>query len=269
MKDNLLVIGGGTMGGGIVKQLLKNGAYSTEQCAVVERDEDKISALKSIGVRIFADLSQCSIADYRAILLAVKPQDASELLAELKNKISREQLVISIMAGVSLQTLEQGLAKARVVRTMPNIAATVGKGVIAWISRSATEDDRAYFGKIFGALGTALEVSSDDAIDRITAIAGCGPGYLYRFAQDLVQAAVALGIDQLTALRLVKATISGASALYEQSNQTPEELVKQVASKGGATEAALAVLNDAQTAAIWEKAVAAAYARAHKLGNNK
>jgi pyrroline-5-carboxylate reductase len=268
VKNKLLVIGAGAMGGGIARQLVSMHAFAADEIAVVERDVQKHTELKQMGVRVFNDFAQCDVSEYQIILIAVKPQDAEVVLQQLRVLVTQQHLIISIMAGVTLDALERALKQKRIVRVMPNLAATVGKGVSAWFT-TAGEQDQALVKKMLGALGTELQVEDDAAIDRITAIVGCGPGYLYRFADDLVTAAVKLGLSEKTALELVKATILGASALWEKSNDLPRELVQKVASKGGATEAALAVLDENKTAEIWQQAVAAAYARVRALGQKR
>lgn len=268
MKNELLVIGAGAMGGGIARQLVSAHAFAADEVAVVERVQQKHAQLKQMGVRTCDELAHCDVSEYQIILIAVKPQDADAVLHELRARITDGQLIVSIMAGVTLATLEHALHHKRIVRVMPNLAATVGKGVSAWFT-TAGEQDQALIKKMLGALGTELQVEDDEAIDRVTAIAGCGPGYLYRFANDLVKAAVKLGLSEKTALELVKATVLGASALYEKSVDLPSELVQKVASKGGATEAALAVLDENKTSKIWEQAVAAAHARTHALGQKR
>jgi len=268
VKNKLLVIGAGAMGGGIARQLVSAHAFAADEVAVVERDVQKHAQLKQMGMRVCDDLTQCDLSDFQIILIAVKPQDAGVVLQQLRALVTQQHLIISIMAGVTLDALERALKQKRIVRVMPNLAATVGKGVSAWFT-TAGEQDQALVKKMLGALGAELQVEDDEAIDRVTAIAGCGPGYLYRFADDLVTAAIKLGFDQKTALELVKATILGASALYEKSADLPSELIQKVASRGGATEAALVVLNDAQTAEIWKRAVDAAHRRARELGKNR
>ena len=268
MKNKLLVIGAGAMGGGIARQLVSAHAFAADEVAVVERDVQKHTELKQMGMRVCDDLTQCDLSDFQIILIAVKPQDAGVVLQQLRALVTRDHLIISIMAGVTLGALKHELNQKRIVRVMPNLAATVGKGVSAWFT-TAGEQDQALVKNMLGALGTELQVEDDEAIDRVTAIAGCGPGYLYRFANDLVKAAIKLGLSEKTALELVKATILGASALYEKSDDLPRELIQKVASKGGATEAALAVLDENKTSEIWEQAVAAAYARTRSLGQKR
>lgn len=268
MNNKLLVIGAGAMGSGIARQLISARFFSSDEIAIVERDQHKHAQLKQMGMRVFDDLAQYDIAEFEIILIAVKPQDADAVLQQLRTLVTKEHLIISIMAGVTLGALEHALGHKRIVRVMPNLAATVGKGVSAWFT-TALAQDQTLVKKMLGALGAELQVEDDEAIDRMTAIAGCGPGYMYRFADDLVQAAVKLGLDQKTALELVKATILGASALYEKSSDLPRELIQKVASKGGATEAALKVLDENKTAEIWQRAVAAAFARTRALGQKR
>jgi len=268
VKNKLLVIGAGAMGGGIARQLVSAHAFAADEVAVVERDSEKQAALKTVGVRVFGELADCELTEFQIILIAVKPQNADAVLHELRARITNGQLIVSIMAGVALATLEHALNQKRIVRVMPNLAATVGKGVSAWFT-TAGEQDQTLVKNMLGALGTELQVEDDEAIDRVTAIAGCGPGYLYRFANDLVEAAIKLGLSEKNALELVKATILGASALYEKSSDLPRELVQKVASKGGATEAALAVLDENKTSEIWQQAVAAAHARTRSLGQKR
>ena len=201
------------------------------------------------------------------MVLAVKPQDAAVLLQSLQGKLAKTTIVISIMAGMSLTSLKRLLKHDRVVRSMPNLAATVGLGMTAWFpSTACSAADRALAQNIFCAFGAELRVSSDDAVDRLTAVSGSGPGYLFAVARDLVGAVQALGFQKRDAEKLVKQTLVGAITLYDQSDLSAEELYERVASKGGTTEAANNVLRQGRSAQLWKKALNAAYQRARSPG---
>src|SRR3989338_9818158 len=156
-------------------------------------------------------MSAINFSSVSVVILSVKPQDAMPLLDNLNGRINSKTLVISIMAGVKLNTLSRTLNHRRVIRCMPNLALTVGLGMTGWLAAPArTSADQRQAPNIFLAFGLEMPVASDDAIDRITAVSGSGHGYFFAFARDLIAAAQALGFSESAANRLVKQTLIGA-----------------------------------------------------------
>jgi len=201
------------------------------------------------------------------MLLAVKPQDLDELLRQLSSLCGARHLVISIAAGVTTRRIEQQLGRgSRIVRVMPNLAARVGAGM-ASLSRGrwATVGDLRTVGQLFDAVGRSAVVP-ERLVDAVTAISGSGPAYYFLLTAHLEAAARRLGLPSSLARRLAVQTLIGSGAVVcGESDVNPALLVKAVASRGGTTEAALAVFDRRQLGLIVTEAVQAAQRRARQL----
>lgn len=199
------------------------------------------------------------------IVLAVKPQEMASVLAQLAPIVGPRQLVVSIAAGVTLQSLESRLPGVPVVRVMPNLPATVGKGFSAFtLGRRTTAAHRAVTKAIFEAVGEAVELP-ERLLDAVTAVSGSGPAYLFFLAQAWEEAGVRLGLPRPVAQRAVRQTLEGSVRLLSGDRLTPEEWIAKVASKRGTTEAALRVLARRRVQAHIQEALRAAAARSEEL----
>lgn len=200
------------------------------------------------------------------VWLAVKPQDLSAAVADLPTL--DQQLVISVMAGTSTQTLSQLTGATRIIRSMPNTPAKIGKGMTVWFATpNVSEDDRVWFKTVLGGYSTLLEVDSDDWIDKATAVSGSGPAYVFAFVEALMSAAKELGFSDEQARVLVTQTCVGATALIEQSTEPISTLRQHVTSKGGTTAAALNALELSGFEPMWKKAIQSAYDKAKTLSS--
>lgn len=265
------IIGFGNMGSAIAERI-----KSKYKVFVFDKDQNKTRNLSKINVEISCrDL----IDKVDTIILAVKPQDFDNLLGEIKNFI-KDKLVISIAAGITTNYIENKLGNVRVIRTMPNMPARIGKGMTCLCrGRYANEDDLDFSKLLFDNLGKTLILNNEDLIDVATAISGSGPGYFFdlidktridinnkndieNFINELTEVAKSIGFSDSQAIILAESTTQGSLDLIKNSNLSPSELVKQVASKGGTTEAALDVLHRGGSL---KEAVQAALRRAKEL----
>ena len=206
----------------------------------------------------------------RALVLAVKPQTFSVSGQDFATLAGPDTLVVSIMAGTTLAALRAALPRAgTIVRAMPNMPASVGRGVTALAGEPGlSPEQRAVTQTLLGAVGH-VEWLDEDMIDAVTAVSGSGPAYVFLLAECLAEAGVAAGLPPDVAGRLARATVEGAGAMMEgRPDLTPAQLRGAVTSPGGTTAAALAVLRrpDGMPALI-EAAVAAAKARAAELSS--
>lgn len=266
------IIGFGNMGSAIAGRL-----KADYRIFVFDKDKNKTNNLSDIKVaRDTLDL----INAVDIVILAVKPQDFNNLLEEIKRQ-AKEKLFISIAAGITTSYIEKYLGKARVIRAMPNMPARIGKGMTCLSKgRFAIEEDLNFTKQLFSRLGQTL-ILHEEMMDQATAISGSGPGYLYdwsvgrnieevkKYAQDifipsLTASAKAIGFFPEEANILARVTAEGSIVFLEKSNLSPSELKKQVASKGGTTEAALEVLHKGGSL---EEAVKAALSRAKELSH--
>jgi len=201
------------------------------------------------------------------VVLAIKPQNLAQVMAELKGVIQSSQLVLSIIAGAKIETLCIGLSHRRIVRVMPNTPAQIGESMSVWAATGGiTARQKKWAGSILGAIGKELYVDNENYLDMATAVSGSGPAYFFLFVEAMVEAAVNIGLGRDTAEKLVLQTMLGSGHLLQESGRPPSELRRMVTSPGGTTAAALNVLEKGEFSKLVNKAVKAAYSRAQELG---
>ena len=267
MAITIAFIGGGNMGEAMLaavldKRLAAPAAISVSDISAPRRDFLK----KQYGVAVTAD-SRAAVAGKDVVVLAVKPQSVSEVLAGLQSWIKSSQLVLSIAAGVSIGTISQGLDHAGVVRAMPNTPAQIGLGMSGWtVSAAVTPAQKQKAKAILAAMGAEIYFDDEASLDAVTAVSGSGPAYFYLFAESIIDAAVNIGVPRPDAEQLVRQTMLGAAQLLIKSGQSPADLRRAVTSKGGTTERALQVFEDGGLAGLVASAVRAAWLRAKELG---
>ncbi|MDP3704217.1 MAG: pyrroline-5-carboxylate reductase, partial [Candidatus Omnitrophota bacterium] len=224
--------------------------------------------VRRLGARATADSCEVACAG-DVIVLAVKPQQMASVVSQLAPCISRQQLVVSIAAGITLPWLHARLRGIPLVRVMPNLPATVGQGFSAFtLGRYATARHRAIAAALFGAVGEAVELP-ERLLDAVTAVSGSGPAYVFYLAHVWEAAAVGLGLPRAIARRAVERTLIGSAALLAGSEMSPEEWIARVASKRGTTEAALRVLARGRVSRYFTDALRAAARRSRALSRRR
>lgn len=203
-----------------------------------------------------------------AIVLAIKPQIAGAVLPDLKRFEKDAPLLLSIVAGLRLESLTAQCAKA--VRAMPNTPAAIGKGItVAVASAGISPTDRARAQLLLSATGEALWVEDEGLMDAVTALSGSGPAYVFALTEAMAKAGEAAGLPAGIAARLARQTVIGSAALMAHSRQEPQALREQVTSPNGTTAAALSVLlGDAALDKLLKDSVAAATKRSQDLAGH-
>jgi pyrroline-5-carboxylate reductase len=236
--NHLLIIGCGNMGGAMLAGWLAAGQnparFSVLDPALPEAPQ---------GVALYRDAAEVP-GGHDAVLLGFKPQQLGALGPGLQG-LTEGRTVCSLLAGITLAQLAaafpQGLAH---IRVMPNLAARINKSPVILAERGLDADTRAAAFALFGHLGSAVWLEDEAQFDLVTALAGSGPGFVYRFIDALAGAAVDLGLDAPTAAALALATVEGAAALAAASDAPPATLADRVASPGGMTREGLNVLDE-------------------------
>ena len=242
-------------------------------------DEAKIAALCSkYGVRRAKNL-QDLVRSSETVILAVKPSQVPEVLEELsagaavppgvelsEPSVSRSRLLVSVAAGVPLEYLESALEhEFAVIRSMPNIPAQVGRGVMAATpGKGVTEKQKLAAERILGSTGKVFWVSEDD-LDSVTALSGSGPAYFFRLAEDMAVAGAKLGLDPSLSEELARQTLAGAGALVAEKPVPLSQLVRDVTSPNGTTAAAMSVFDGRRLDLLVEEAMAHAAARSREM----
>ena len=201
------------------------------------------------------------------MVLAIKPQNTNEVFNKLKDSLKSEQLIVSIITGVRIDTLCKKLGHQCIVRVMPNTPAQVGMGMSGWTATGeVTEKQREWTRSILGAMGREIYFDDEKYLDMVTAVSASGPAYFFLFTECLADAAVDIGIPRKEAEELAAQTMLGAANLLDKSGETAAELRRKVTSKGGTTARALSVFGEGKLSSIVQQAVKAAYLRAKELG---
>lgn len=260
----LLLLGCGKMGSALLAGWLKAGLPPSSVRVIEPFPSDW---LKSSGVLLNQGLGDRAPA---VALLAVKPQMMAEALPALQAFGNGPSLFISIAAGTTIATLEKTLgAKTPIIRVMPNTPAMVGRGISGLVGNEAASDqDIALSVTLMSAVGEVVTLENEAQIDAVTAVSGSGPAYIFHLIEALAQAAKAEGLPPEVAMKLARATVTGAGELAHQSTDSAEKLRINVTSPGGTTAAALAVLMDpaAGLSPLMIRAVKAAADRGRELG---
>ncbi|SOB78511.1 pyrroline-5-carboxylate reductase [Sphingomonas guangdongensis] len=251
LDGRLLMVGAGAMGGAMLARWLDIGLVP-EQVTVVSPSGRAMPPGVAVVPAIPAE-------PFDTVLLALKPQQLPQLAAT-PLAVARPALLLSILAGVREEALAAACPAAAIVRAMPNLPVRLGKGVVALTARTADDAARTAAGRLMAPLGL-VEWVDEGSFDLVTALAGSGPAFLYRFIDALAAAAADLGLSADQAGRLALATVGGAAALAAAADATPGDLANQVASKGGSTRAGLDVLDDEQALRTLLRATLAAAER--------
>jgi pyrroline-5-carboxylate reductase len=269
---SLAFLGAGSMGGSILRGVLASGIRIDGGITATNRTAEKAEAFRGVaGVTSIAladrpDGNAEAVAGARIVLVGVKPAMVPDLLREIAPHLAADTIVVSVAAGVTLQTFADVLgADARVIRSMPNTPSTVRKGVTGLAAgTAATADDLALVRRLFETVGAVVEVP-ESQIDALSTVSGSGPAYVYLLIEEFTKAAVGMGFQESDARLMVEQTFIGATALLEASGEDPAELRRRVTSPKGTTERAVAVLQDAHLDRTFAAAAAAALVRAREL----
>ncbi|MBM3141764.1 MAG: pyrroline-5-carboxylate reductase [Chloroflexi bacterium] len=260
-------IGGGVMGEAMIKSLLAKGAVKPADITVSDVSEARRDILKErYGVRAAADTREV-VKGAEVVVLAVKPQELGKVLGEMKKGLSPQQLVLSIVAGATLEGLREGLGHSCLVRAMPNMPAQIGEGITVWSATSEVNQRQKEMAQsILAALGKEIYVGGEKYIDMATALSGSGPAYVFLVIEALVDAGVHIGLPRDMAEKLVVQTVLGSTRAVEAMGKHPAELRNMVTSPGGTTTEGLLQLETGGLRSLLLQAVIAAYNKAKALG---
>lgn len=264
---SIAIIGGGAMGSSLARGLLSTGLVTPYSLTVYEPEEGRKAALMNLGVLNVRSTPDQRLGDHDLVVLAVKPQVAQEALREISPFLKAGQLALSVMAGVRIASIVTSLPNGVLVaRSMPNLAAFVGAGVTAlYLPAELSLQQRELVNQTLSAIGSVVEVDTEQLINSATAISGSGPGYLFHIAQQLVEAAIEIGFSYAQASELVRQTMIGSAELLKQESASFIELRDKVTSKGGTTEACLTSWHQAGFDRTLKEGVMQAKARAEEL----
>lgn len=260
-------IGAGKMGSALMQGIIKGGIVKPENLGASDVYEPFLNELNAqLGINVSTDNAVIAQAS-DILVLAVKPQTLSSVLENLKPYISADKLIISIAAGVPLATYENALPEGtRVVRVMPNIAATVSEAASGIApGKNATSEDLRTALEIFSAVGTAVQVP-ESLMDAVTGLSGSGPAFIFPVIEAMADGAVLEGMDRKSALTLAAQTVLGAAKMALETGLHPGELKDMVTSPAGTTIQGVHALEEAGIRAAFMNAVIRASERSKELG---
>lgn len=259
-------IGGGVMGEAIIRSLLAKGVAKQENIAVSDVSPLRRDLLRErYKVRTVADNRQ-AVKGTEVVVLAVKPQDLAPVLRELGMALTSEQLVLSIVAGATIDILYRGLDHSCIVRAMPNMPAQIGEAITVWTTTpEVSQQQKELARSILTALGKEIYVTDEKYVDMATALSGSGPAYVFLIIEALVDAGVHIGLPREVAEELVLETVLGSTHAIQVMAKHPAELRNMVASPGGTTTEGLLQLEKGGLRSLLIQAVIAAYEKAKTL----
>ena len=263
----LSFIGAGAMGEAMIGGLLSRHQLEPECITASARSHERLEEIhRRFRIQTTSD-NRKAAAIGQVVVLAVKPQVLPRVFSEIQEKINEDALVVSIVAGTTIESIATGLKQRAIVRTMPNTPAQVGEGMTVWTATQDVSDvQRDQAQSVVAALGQELYVDDEKYLDVATAISGSGPSYVFLMMESMIDAAVHLGLSRVDARKLVLQTIRGSAIFAERSTEHPAEMRNAVTSPGGTTAEALYQLEKGSFRTVMSRAVLAAYQRSVQLG---
>lgn len=263
----VLVIGAGNMGLTYAEGMSKSKLLKKKNIMVLDKSEVKLEELNGIShFDAFDKLDDC-VPKADIIFVAVKPYHAEALFKAIEPLVKPQQILISIMAGITIASIKDITGLQKVVRAMPNLPAKIGQGLTSYvISSEVSRIETLTVESLLDTTGKSIQVSNEQLIDASTGISGSGPAYVFYFMQSMMDAAMQMGFSKNESTLLVSQTFFGAVELFNQSNLSPNSWMERVASKGGTTRAALDSMEDNNVNELIKDAAFAAFNRAVELG---
>lgn len=274
LNKKVAFIGSGAMAEAMIAGLLLKGLANPGDLLAADTHLKRVDDLhKKYGIQPFTD-NKLASADADVVVLSVKPQRLKEVLTALKGAIPDGALVLSIVAGATIDKISKGLKHAAIVRSMPNTPAQIGKGITVWMASPATDDEQKETARtILAALGGEIQVDDENYLDMATALSGTGPAYVFMFMEAMIDAGVHMGFSRGVSEQLVVETLKGSVDYFQTINDRTgihvAALRNQVTSPGGTSAEALYYLEKAGFRTAISRAIWAAYQRTIELGKEK
>ena len=267
--DKIAFVGCGAMGGAMIAGMLSNNLIDKSKIVASDPNKDVRTNLANKYKIYVTDNNIGACAGASIVILSVKPQVLDNVINDLYGVIDSESLVISVVAGVKLARIINGLGHQSVVRCMPNTPSQIGEGITVWIGASSVSElhyDQTRL--LLSSLGEQLKVEEEKYLDMATALSGSGPAYVFFFMESLVEAGINLGFTREVSEQLVYSTLKGSIEFADHSARNLSDLRQQVTSPGGTTEAALMIMENSGFEQIIVESVVAAFNRSLSLGGD-
>lgn len=266
-KMQVAIIGPGVMGEAIFSGLISSKSCPAKNIIISGPETDRNELLVAQYGVTSTDNNAEAVKNADLVVLSVKPQRFKMVANSLRGKIRKDALVISIVAGITMDTLDLGLDHELVIRAMPNTPSRIAMGITVWAAaEQVSEAQKENARELFRALGDEVFVDDENYMDMATAVSGTGPAYVFLFMEAMIDAAVHLGFPRRIAEQLVSQTLRGSVEFYMTNKEHPAKLRNDVTSPGGTSAEALYYLEKAGFRTAISRAVLAAYERSKELG---
>ena len=266
MSERVAILGAGRLGESLLRGLLSSDWRAPAEITATSRRSERLAELRDRYSVVTTSDNNAAIDGARLVVVAVKPQDMTAVLAEISPALSAEQTVLSVAAGIRTNSIEAHLPLgSRVVRAMPNAPALVHEGIAGICGGAhALDADLDLAEEALGHLGAVVRVAEDD-MDAVTALSGSGPAYFALLAEAMIEAGLLLGLSRDVSTRLVVQTMFGSALLLRDERMHPVELREAVTSPGGTTTRAIQELERSGVRAAFLNAITAATERSREL----
>lgn len=263
----IVILGAGNMGLSFSKSFLKYELIKPENLHLITRNQSKISKIaEEFPKSVISTFEETSDLDADLIIVAVKPQDFQHVAQNFRFTLKENQMVLSIMAGIKIKKIQKLLNHPLVVRAMPNSPTLLGMGITGYTAANGISFSQLInIERLLNSTGRSVYLENEDLLDGVTALSGSGPAYFYYIIDAMIKAGVEMGIEENLSQLFVKQTMLGAYHLINNSEKSLEELIKDVASKGGTTEAALKTFEEQHLKEILKGGILNAEKRAKEL----
>ena len=269
-NKTITFIGPGSMAQAMIAGLLRKDLAPAGNLIASGPRAERVEALQTrYGLTPMTD-NTAAVEKADVVVLAVKPQQLAKVMQGLKGHVKKDALIVSIIAGATIESIASGLGVAAVIRAMPNTPARIGEGITVWTDAETVSEEQSDMGRaILTALGDEVYVEEEDFLDKATALSGTGPAYVYLFMEAMVDAGVHLGFSRRIAEQLVVQTVRGSVDYYEKNEDERHlsRLRNQVTSPGGTSAEAIYFLEKAGFRTAISRAIWAAYERSVQLGS--
>ena len=261
-------LGSGKMAGAIIKGLISSGFATSDNLLATQRSAEGIKEKSNdLGINIILDNKEL-VKSSDVVFIAVKPNQVLGVLEEIQPFVSSDKLIVSIAAGVNINKLESNLPDGtKVIRVMPNTPALVGEGMSGIAGgKMATENDIGFIKQLLLTIGKCIIVDNEAQLDIVTAISGSGPAFFYKVINEIARAGEKLGLDYEKSLLLSIQTAIGAGKMALNRNISMEQLISNVATKGGCTAVGVDCMNSNNTEKLFYDVIESTTIKAHELG---
>lgn len=248
------------------RAFLKYNIVSKENLLLAEKSEKRKQELLKLNLGQVCVVNDIRISESDIVILAVKPQDFEALSVELRQVLTADNIIISIMAGMKVGRISSALVKHNIIRAMPNSPAELGMGMTAFTASNVLSIEQIRKAEnLLATTGRTVFFENEDLLDAVTALSGSGPAYFFYLVKQMIEAGKSMGFDEATSSMLVKQTMLGSFHLMNTANKSLDELIQAVASKGGTTEAALTVFENQNVGKGLQEGIIKARDRASQL----